>query len=99
VLKGKFTFAGKEAEPNLYSINIKDVNGGIPLMLENASVQIIGKASEIWNSTISGSPLAVEYQNYSEQYSNPARVELVANTNKSQEYRVKGDSVTAQRYL
>jgi len=99
VVNGKFNFQGKVDEPNLYSITVKDIKGRISFLLDNAAVNIEGGVNEIWKSTITGSPLAVEYQNYSTQHTNPARDELVENTRISQEYQAKGDSVNAQKYL
>jgi len=99
VRQGKFVFKGKVAEPNQYFLELRGEKGILPLVLENKTITVRGQAGKIWESTITGSPLTDEFMAFQQQYSNPAREEMIANTTKANALRAGGDSTGAQQLL
>jgi len=52
---GHFSFQGSVTEPCFAYIEIKNVQGGLGLIVENADIKINGDIKNFWNANISGS--------------------------------------------
>jgi peroxiredoxin len=98
VVKGKFTFTGKVAEPNVYSIRVENLPGTVLLVLENTTITLKAEATAMSNARISGSVLTDERTAYQEKHVTPAREEMAKNDKLASAFLLKGDSLQAIAY-
>lgn len=66
VNSGAFTFSGSIAEPELHYVYIKGLRGGIPLILENGTIELRAHKDSLQLVTISGTPQNEAYSDYLE---------------------------------
>jgi peroxiredoxin len=52
---GRFTFHGAVTEPCFVYIEVKNILGGLQIVLENADIKIDGDSKKIWVANVSGS--------------------------------------------
>ncbi len=52
--KGKFTFDGETKEPEIYLIQIENVNGKVPFVLEKGNIEVVINKDSITNAKTSG---------------------------------------------
>ncbi|WAC02203.1 DUF4369 domain-containing protein [Lacinutrix neustonica] len=55
IIDGKFSFTGSVESPDIYYIQIQDVNGTLPIILENSNIAIDVYIDSLAASSISGS--------------------------------------------
>ncbi|WP_162052156.1 TlpA disulfide reductase family protein [Pontibacter pamirensis] len=75
--KDSFAFTHKPEELSLYSVTVDSMPGGVRFILDN-NVQIEGDSKAIWESSVTGSRLTDEFNNYDKQFTVPARQKLIA---------------------
>ena len=62
--KGKFTFKGESKEPEIHLIQVENVNGKVPFILENGNINIVINKDSIAKAKRSGTYNNDEFQNY-----------------------------------
>jgi peroxiredoxin len=64
--KGKFVFEGSATEPELHFIQVENVNGKVPFILENGNVSVIVNKDSVNTSKLSGTFNNDALSNYNE---------------------------------
>ena len=64
VTAGEFLFTGTAAEPELHYVYIEGLRGGIPLILENGSIELEAHKDSLQQVAISGTPQNDSYAEY-----------------------------------
>ena len=62
--KGKFTFKGESKEPEIHLIQVENLNGKVPFILENGNITIVINKDSIAKAKRSGTYNNDEFQNY-----------------------------------
>lgn len=97
VLKGKFTFEGKVAEPNLSFIQIDANEAKIPFILEEGKITVAVNKDTIYKSIVGGTysnEQMVAYSKNSEKIQEKVKKFQEANMAKIQTAQMSGDTVT-----
>jgi len=61
---GTFTLKGKVVEPDMYSLKINDIRGGISIFMDNAEMQVTGKSDDLMNAEVTGSAVHNDLAGY-----------------------------------
>jgi len=94
---GKFEFEGNVTEPRIHFLQVKDVQGGFPFVLENGEIEISVNKDTIAKSKIKGTYSNDQLMTYSTEYdkiSKKMRAYQEANMAKWQEAAATNDTVT-----
>lgn len=95
VMNESFTFAGKVDEPTLYYLTLQNVNGRIPLMIENNILQLTLDSKVVQNSILEGSESHTLMQEYNTTL-NDYKTKIKELGNTYSEAKFLKDSATAQ---
>ncbi|RDV13367.1 AhpC/TSA family protein [Pontibacter diazotrophicus] len=75
--KDNFAFTHEPEELGFYTITVDSVPGGVLFFLDS-NVQIEGDSKAIWNSSVTGSPLTDEFNDFQRQFIAPVRQKVIA---------------------
>jgi len=62
---GTFTLKGKVIEPDMYTLKIGDLRGGIPIFLDNSNIKLVAKSDDLPGVEITGSATHSAYAGFS----------------------------------
>jgi peroxiredoxin len=97
VAEGKFKFEGKTTEPFLHFIQVKDLKGGVPLVLETGEIAVIVDKDTVGKSKVSGTysnERLAEYAAENDKINKKMAAFQKANMEKYNTARTNNDTVT-----
>jgi peroxiredoxin len=97
VLDGKFVIEGPVKEPFLHFLQIRGVEGGVPLILESGEIKVKVDKDSIQNSTVGGTKnndYLAEYSKKNKEINQKMMAFQKANMAKFNEARTKNDTAT-----
>ncbi len=102
VEEGKFKFEGKTMEPFLHFIQIKDIQGGVPLILETGEIDVVVNKDSIGKSKVSGTYSNEQLAAYAAENDKINKKMMAfqkANMEKFNQARTANDTVTMNALL
>jgi len=97
VANGKFSLTGKVDNADVYLINFIGYKDTYEVFLSNDNITLNGKAADLMNVSVAGSPAAQDYMLYSKRF-NPLKIKLnnfVTKANQEQDARKRDSLVNA----
>lgn len=68
IMNGAFTFKGKVDEPTMWFLKVDNIQGSVPVMIENDAIKIVFNKDSIANSEVTGTKSNEDLANYNSDY-------------------------------